>query len=196
MRTQTVVTVSAFLVIVNIGLFITIYNLMNPDNRLLVDSLDFKKELVVSKEEDIEKVEAKTVESPDESNAFVNEDITFVEEPKITDEIENLYTISEWNLSFQLVENPSKYEIIVKRDLVTIKKHLQDYAYILRYDEGVEPSIEGEWDALGIFDGKSYYLRHGTSIVDAKEALIDEERQKLYDLILQTHFFEQQQEDD
>ena len=196
MKKQTIVLMVALLVLVNIGLFITIYNLINPENKLLIDEIraynpkeQFEQKLGVQKEE----LEEEIIAEPKQTKAANKVPEVSAEEltEKELNELENVYTVKEWNLSFQLPDDPSQYTITVNSDLVTIEKHLQVYAYILRYAEGVKPSIEGQWDALGIYEGKSYYLRHGTSIVpNADEQNIDEARQAVYDSILNTYFFQ------
>lgn len=203
MKKRTIILIAALLVLVNIGLFVTIYNMLNPTNKLLHDEMQamqheietfsfkdmFLQKLGVQDEDTEQLAEADQV-SKENTNTVPKAAAAEHVEMELS-QMENVCTIEEWNLSFQLPEDSAQYDIKVNSDLVTIEKNLQVYAYILRYPEGVEPSIEGKWNALGIYDGQSYYLRNGTSVTSKSEnQATDTARQKVYNSILESYFFQ------
>lgn len=210
MKTKTIAWLASILIVVNIGLGVTIYFLLKPEAKhSLVNKVNAVEVPQLPKvevtEEDVEavknSVKTKLYEraqlTPEESVS----DESSGNEGVAEDLLEKKYIVEEWGLTFHLPESVEKYTLTLKKDVLTIERHLQVMAYIARYDAGFKPSINGQWEPLASYQGSDFYLRIGSSVVgesaDGSPAAgtsgqIDSMREDVYDNILQTYHFRQE----
>ncbi|MER1999061.1 MAG: hypothetical protein ABS882_04740 [Lysinibacillus sp.] len=201
MKTKTIVMLLLVLVVVNAGLAGTIYFLLFPDAKVPVINVP------VMEVPDIEvpKIEVPKIEVTEEDIDAVKENVKskIYERAQLVEEepskevdinvIDGEYVVDAWGLTFHLPNNVGKYNVTLKRDLLTIERHLQVLAYVVRYDTGVTPTIDGQWELLASYDGSDYYVRKGTSVVDEEfDKALDAERDELYSSILKTYHFVQE----
>lgn len=126
-----------------------------------------------------------TSDEVDEQTPNEEEDVTQYE-----------YVVAQWGMTFQLPTLTKDYRITFSQDVLTIERHLQVMAYIARYDEGVAPAINGQWELLASYGGSDYYVRKGSAVTysamipdNVDNSGLEDMRQDVYNTILKTFHF-------
>ena len=201
MKTKTIVILLMVLVVVNAALAGTIYFLLNPDAKVPV----FNVPVMEVPDIEVPKIEVPKIEVTEEDVDAVKENVKskIYERAQLVEEEspeeldidvdDGKYVVDAWGLTFHLPDNVGKYDVTLQRDLLTIERHLQVLAYVVRYDVSVTPTIDGQWELLASYGGSDYYVRKGTSVVDEDfDEALDAERDELYMSILKTYHFVQE----
>lgn len=100
------------------------------------------------------------------------------------------YTIKEWNLSFDLLEDVGNYEISKVYDDYHILKNGVPMVYLIRYDKDYDPSFRGYWGVLGTRGNYTYYIRSGFNIfTDDENSPHFDEQADTFDAIVKSKKF-------
>ena len=185
MKTKTIVWLSLLLLLVNVGLGLTIYLLLNPETKIPLPKLEYTE------------VEVGDLKSTVKTKLYERVQLVGAEgisEETVEDsETSEEHVVDEWELTFRLPSAVEQFNISLHKDLLTIERHLQVLAYIARYDAGVPPAIDGQWELLATYNGSDYYVRKGTSVVEEEfDEQLDAERDAVYMEILKTYRFMQE----
>lgn len=185
MKTKTIVWLSLLLLIVNVGLGLTIYLLLNPETE--IPKIEYT-------EQDVEDLKSNVKTKLYERAQLSGEEVVEAAAEEIGEDSKTgKYIVDAWGLTFHVPLAVEEYDFSLRKDLLTIERHLQVLAYIARYDAGVPPAIDGQWELLATYNGSDYYVRKGTSVVEEEfDEQLDAERDTVYMEILKTYRFMQE----
>lgn len=207
MKTKTIIIIAMILLVVNAGLAGTIYFLLNPEAKVPVlkvpamevpnlEMPEIEMPKIEVTEEDVEavkeNVKTKIYERAQLTDAEASSDGESIDEEAV-EVVDGEYVVDAWGLTFHLPDHVGKYDVTLERDLLTIERHLQVLAYVVRYEADAVPTIDGQWELLAKFSGSDYYVRKGTSVVaEETNEVLDAERDELYRSILNSYHFVQE----